>query len=185
MQTKICSKCKIEKNMKHQGYCKECRIEYQRQYRIENKDKIKLYSIENKDKIKQYYNKDKIKQYYKQYYNENKDKIKQSKKQYYEENKDKIKQYYDQNKDKIKQYNKQYYDQNKDKIKKYCIDSKICKKCGIAKSVNDFSHDKSKPDGLRYCCKLCNNYFRRIKYNMQKVQLHKCTMFNNKLKGVN
>ena len=102
-----------------------------KQYREQNKDKIKQYreqyQEQNKDKIKeqskQYYeeNKDKKKQYYEQ----NKDKIKEQSKQYYEQNKDKKKQYYEQNKDKIKEQRKQYYEQNKDKIKEQSKKTKI------------------------------------------------------------
>ena len=67
-----------------------------KQYNIDNADKIKQYYIENADKIKQYNI-------------ENADKIKERKKQYYIENADKIKQYYIENADKIKERKKQNY----------------------------------------------------------------------------
>ena len=77
-----------------------CRIEGRdkKQYRIDNIEKIKerekQYKINNADKIKQYNinNVDKIKEYDKQYYIENADKIKERKKQYYQNNADKIKE---------------------------------------------------------------------------------------------
>ena len=56
--------------------------------RIEGRTK-KEYRENNKDKIKEYYE-------------NNKDKIKEVKKEYYEKNKDKVKEYYENNKDKIK-----------------------------------------------------------------------------------
>jgi hypothetical protein len=63
----------------------------------------KEYKKNNKDKIKEYIkiNKDKIKEVRKEYYETNKDKIKEYKKQHYETNKDKIKEKYETNKDKI------------------------------------------------------------------------------------
>ena len=65
-----------------------------KEYREDNKDKIKEYFETNKDKIKQYRedNKDKIKERGKQCREDNKDKIKEIAKQYREVNKDKIKE---------------------------------------------------------------------------------------------
>jgi hypothetical protein len=79
--------------------------------RIEDRTQ-KEYYVDNKDKIKQYYedNKDKIKQYYK----DNKD----IKKQSYEDNKEKIKAYRDTNKEKMKVYQKHYREKVKQHKKK-------------------------------------------------------------------
>jgi hypothetical protein len=74
--------------------------EYNKQYRIENTDKMKQYRIDNAETIKE-------KQ--KQYYIENAEKIKEQQKQYNIDNADKIKEY-------KKQYNKKYYLKNKKKI---------------------------------------------------------------------
>ena len=93
--------------------------QYDKQYRIDNTDKIKQYYIDNLDKLKQYKkqycidNADKIKQYS----IDNADKLKQYEKQYRIDNADKIKQYSIDNADKIKQYKKQYLIDNADKIK--------------------------------------------------------------------
>jgi len=89
-----------------------------KEYREDNKTKIKKYREDNKEKIKKYRedNKEKIKKYHE----DNKTKILESKKKYREDNKEKIKQYYQDNKDKIKQY----YQDNKDKIKQYYEDNK-------------------------------------------------------------
>jgi hypothetical protein len=116
-----------------------------KEWRDDNKDKIKEYNEKNKEKIKEYYEKNKeiIKETAKQYYENNKDKCNQTAKQYYENNKDKCNQtakeyraknidkfkakdnaYYEKNKEKIKAKNKQFYEKNKDNIKQYYQDNK-------------------------------------------------------------
>jgi hypothetical protein len=105
--------------------CKRC----EKQYREQNRDKIlersKQYRQNNKYKIKQYYenNKDKILECNRQYRQNNKEKIAELNKQYYENNKDKIaelnKQYRQNNKDKILKQKRQYYRDNRDKILEY------------------------------------------------------------------
>jgi hypothetical protein len=110
METKVCSKCKMEKelkdfhkdNSKKDGFrkiCKSCKIIYRKNnkeklnesnkiYRENNKDKIKAYKENNKDIFKEYSinyrikNKDILKTYHKEYQENNKDKISQSKKQW-------------------------------------------------------------------------------------------------------
>jgi hypothetical protein len=119
-------------------YQKEYRIEnkdYFKEYRIENKEQIKEqkkeYYIENKEQIKEYYieNKEKIKEYQKEYKKENKEQIKEYKKEYYIENKEQIKEkckeYRIEHKEKIKEKNKEYRIENKEKI-----DEKITCECG-------------------------------------------------------
>ena len=80
----------------------------QKEYREDNKDKIKEIDKEYREQ-----NKDKIKEKDREYREQNKDKIKE----YREQNKDKIKEYREQNKDKVKERNRKYGEQNKDKIK--------------------------------------------------------------------
>jgi len=82
--------------------------EYIKEYYENNKDKIKEHNKEYRDN-----NREKIKVYYEN----NKEKIKEFGKVYYENNKEKIKEYRDNNKVKMKEYNKEYYENNKDKIK--------------------------------------------------------------------
>lgn len=36
------------------------------------------------------------------------------------------------------------------------MNTKICSKCGIEKSVDDFYVNKNMKDGLQYCCKECS-----------------------------
>lgn len=65
----------------------------------------KEYREDNKEKIKEYYedNKERMKERMKEYYEDNKEKINKRKKEYYEENKEKIKEYREDNKEKIKE----------------------------------------------------------------------------------
>ena len=75
--------------------------EYNKQYEIDNKERIKLrkkqYFIENKEKIKKYLD-------------DNKEKIKERKKQYRIDNREYFKQYEIDNKERIKQRTKKYRD---------------------------------------------------------------------------
>jgi hypothetical protein len=98
-------------------------------YYIDNNDCVNKYIPTRTNKEYREQNKDKIKQKMKEYYEQNKDKLNKKAKEYYEQNKDKIidnqkdynkiyqKEYYEQNKDKIINYKKEYRDKNKDKIK--------------------------------------------------------------------
>lgn len=115
MTTKICTKCKDEKDLTLFGEyfdnrkgkffphskCIECKAEYDKEYRANlDKDQVKEYQknyrIENEIELKKYKkqyridNKDFYDAYNKQYNIENKDAISEQKKQYYKENKDDI-----------------------------------------------------------------------------------------------
>ncbi len=104
-----------------------------KEYRIDNKDKIKQYRIDNKDKMKQY----RI---------NNKDKIAQQNKEHYEANKEKILQYLNEyrqdNKDKIVENKKKYYQNNKDKIAEKLKENVNCDKCGCEVRKNCLSRHK-------------------------------------------
>ena len=110
--------------------CKRC----EKQYREQNRDKIlersKQYRQNNKYKIKQYYenNKDKILECNRQYRQNNKEKIAELNKQYRQNNKDKIlkqkRQYYRDNRDKILEYNKQYYKTSQGQVNQFNAGSK-------------------------------------------------------------
>jgi hypothetical protein len=82
----------------------ESKEEYHKNYREENKERIKKWFEENKNKLAEKS---------KEYREKNKDKLIEKQKQYYIKNKDKLiekqKQYYIENKDKILEYNKNYY----------------------------------------------------------------------------
>ena len=178
-----CSKCgkflseeKFSINLKTGEHYKECNL--CREYREQNKDKIKEYREQNKDRIKEkkkeYYeqNKDKMKEYWKEYREQNKDKIKEKTKEYYEQNKDRIKEkkkeYYEQNKDKIKEYReqnkdkiKEYREQNKDKMKEYW--KEYNKSNALYETYKDKLvgvECKSDEEGyLLVRCKYCNKWF--------------------------
>ena len=111
METKVCSKCNIKKDVTEfyssRKKCKTCIIEYQREYNQNNKEKRKKYLKENKEKISKKG---------KEYYQKNKEK----RKKYTEKNKEKRKKYLKENKEKIneqhREYYKEYYQNNKEKI---------------------------------------------------------------------
>ena len=103
---KICSKCKIEKDLSEfhkdknriDGYsyhCKECRKFYSQKYQEKSRDKIRKYLIENHDlileKSKKYKlkNKERFKERNKKYYELNYESINTRHKKYQKENKDK------------------------------------------------------------------------------------------------
>jgi hypothetical protein len=137
---------KIELHQRERYYIEnfECVNKYiplrtQKEYRDDNKDKIKEWREVNKeelkDKKKEYYenNKDNIKDKINDYYKDNKDKIKERKKEYYEDNKDKIK-------DKIIKYQ----EDNKDKIKEWQNKKNICECGGLYTQSNKSIHNKTK-----------------------------------------
>jgi len=131
--------CKDKENLhkRERFYIEEKKAELNKQiplrtdkeYREENKGKIKEFYENNKDKIakqtKKYSdnNKDKIAEQRKEYRENNKDKIAEQRKEFYENNKGKIaehkKKHYENNRDKIKEYQKIYRENNRDKIKEY------------------------------------------------------------------
>jgi len=70
----------------------EQKIEYKKEYRIRNKEKLKEYYEKNKEQIdkqsREYYEKNK--EWYKEYYAKNKERIYQQQKEYYAKNKERI-----------------------------------------------------------------------------------------------
>ena len=137
---KICSTCKIEKQLiefyKHKltadgyrGQCKGC----VKQYEIKNADKIKeqkkQYRIKNIDKLNQYAKKHRQNNpdYYKQYRQDNIQFVKQTNKKYYKDNaeviKQQTKQYRQDNATVVKEKQKQYYIDNIEKSKQYRLDN--------------------------------------------------------------
>ena len=116
LQTKTCSKCKIEKNISYfgtdkyrkDGYlpqCKDCRNEYSKKYHTENKDSI------HKRK-KEYYQTEAGQEYLKEY-----------SQKHYQEDKENIllrnKNWREKNKEYRKEYHKKYSSNNRDKINAY------------------------------------------------------------------
>ena len=88
---------------------KKARIkEYQKQYRLNNKENSKQYLLDNKEKISEQK---------KEYYLDNKEKISEYQKQYRLDNKENSKQYCLDNKDKISEQKKEYYLKNKENIR--------------------------------------------------------------------
>jgi len=116
MQTRICTKCKIEKEFsqfpRNENYkfgigytCKLCQNIYAKKYRKLNKEKISQIS-------KKYYekNKEERKKIQRKYYQENKEYRHEFDKKYYQEHKEERKKYCKENRLKINEYeNKKYY----------------------------------------------------------------------------
>jgi hypothetical protein len=121
----LCNKCNIEKEIIDfplKGcICKKCKSEYQKTYKLENKEKLKQYSKnylkkyrkENIEKIKEYnkeYNivKDVKREYNKKYYKDNKNRKKQYDIEYKKENLLKIKEAKTKWRENNKEYQKNY-----------------------------------------------------------------------------
>jgi hypothetical protein len=150
MVTKICSKCKIEKEVCNfhkwkygpDGYkriCKDCRKSETKVYYKKNGEKIKLnvsvYRKNNEDKVKKLkkriYERDKkrILMVNKKYRDNNKTKIKLNSKEFRQKNDEKIKQekkkYYTKNKKQINLKHKIYRENNREKRNEYQKNRKL------------------------------------------------------------
>jgi len=110
----------------------------QKEYRDDNKDKIKEYQEANKDKLKEYH-----KEYVKEYREQNKDKIKEYHKEYYETNKEDYKEYYEANKEEIK-------------CKKY---KKMICVCGSIHMLGNKSQHEKHQQFIQQCSAQPNNYY--------------------------
>lgn len=117
---------------------KQEKAEYDRMYRLRNKDKIsqkkKEYRLKNREKIKKQNkeryaeNKEMYSKRSKERYLKNREKTIEKAKDYYKRNKDEIAErkrvYRKNNKDKIAKRKREYREKNIDKIKKYTADNK-------------------------------------------------------------
>lgn len=143
MQTKICSKCGIEKeltefyilskvSLKYAARCKVCLKEKSREYTINNKESIstnkKRYHKEHKEAIKEYgknyreVNKDKIRQTRKEIRVRDKEKLRIRRKLISAENRERRRKshrsYYARNRRICVQRSLNYYQRNKEKVNK-------------------------------------------------------------------
>ena len=136
METKVCTKCNIKKDVtefySNRKKCKTCIIEYQREYNQNNKEKRKKYLKENKEKISKKG---------KEYYQKNKESIIKRSTEYREENKEKRKKYREENKKKINEQKREYYR----KRKKYDTIFKIKERIKdiIRKSIKNNGYTKN------------------------------------------
>jgi hypothetical protein len=105
----------------------------------------KQYRIDNREKILEY-NKEQLLEQNKEYYELNKEKILEYNKEWYENNKDKVleyhKEYYENNKDKKLEYQKEYYENYKDKIKERQKEKIKCDICGFEINRNNLPRHK-------------------------------------------
>ena len=94
METKICSRCNIEKELKYfnkmskvkcgvRSYCKECQSIESKKYRINNKEKIKEYNTKWNEENQEYY-----KKYFEEYNKLNYEKEKERKLKWSRDNKE-------------------------------------------------------------------------------------------------
>lgn len=162
MKTKICSKCKKEKeicnfrfrsdNQKYRNVCKECEKEYKHNNYIRNKTRIleknKVYVNENKEKVNEYKkqweidNPEKVKEARKKYREKNveiiREKARAKRKKRYEENREKeinsVKKYYQANKEKIRVAKNKYNKNRFEKDELYLFKAKM--RSFIWKSLN-------------------------------------------------
>lgn len=108
--TKICCSCKLAIEMTIENFakskrskdgfsnvCKPCKREYDKLYRMKNKEKIKKRQREHAEK--------------------NKEKISEYQKEWRKKNAEHLKVYREKNKDKIRQFNKKYWAENKEYAK--------------------------------------------------------------------
>ena len=89
---KICTKCKVEKELTEFSKNKNYKDGFQNQCKSCAKARMKAYYEDNRDKISAHH---------KDYYKDNKDKAKAYRKAYYKDNKDKARAYEEANRDKI------------------------------------------------------------------------------------
>ena len=140
METKVCTKCGIEKELKdfqkrpnsdnYYGTCKLCKNQYAKKYRIEKAEQIrKQYYRDNidlmKERSKKYQEEHKEENYkrQKEYYKKNSKELNAKSRQYYkihnEEIRNQKKKYNEEHKEEYRLWRKKYYELNKDYIKEY------------------------------------------------------------------
>ena len=128
---KKCSKCSIEKKLEEyykrkasidglSFKCKECVIEYNKEYQEKHKKRLKDIREVNKEK-----NKEKKKEYNKEYRLKNKEKIKEKKKEYRLKNKEYHKEYFRKNKEKNNERQKVYIKERRSKDPLYKLSNNI------------------------------------------------------------
>ncbi len=112
METKICTKCNIDKDIdsysKHRNkkfgnsWCKHCVRDYNKIYCSENKERIKAKRIG----------------YYNSYYQNNKEKVAKKNRAWYENNPSYNKEYAERNASRLKKQKQKYCSENREKINK-------------------------------------------------------------------
>jgi hypothetical protein len=139
METKICSKCKVNKDVcefylrkeSPDGFrneCKKCLSENNKKKYTEKKDE-KIYQS-------------------KKYYESNKENILKKRKDYYKNNSEKIKNYRQNNKEKIKETRKNYLEKNNEKIKLYKKIYRKKNRKNIQSYMNTYNVERTRNDVL-------------------------------------
>ncbi|NOR27602.1 MAG: hypothetical protein GQ540_03625 [Lutibacter sp.] len=177
---KICTKCGLEDDInkfpkdrqKKDGrhpWCRECVKKRNKEYSINNKEKLKKSSKKYTTK-----NKEKMDEYHKKYRSDNKKKISDWHKKNYIDNKDKINlsgfNYRKNNKEKIKLKGKKYRDNNREKINNFHKEYRSLK-AKYKALKNKLTVDESPIEGkngiLLVKCKKCRKYFNPTNLQVQ------------------
>ena len=144
---------------------------YQKQYRIENREKIKQYRIENREKRKQYYidNREKILKKNRQYRIKNKKRRKEYDRKYYIDNREKSKQYRIDNKGKIAEQHRKYY-----------INNPISKEEYAKRRIEFYKkyYGESKERRLKYLKLYQKNRLRKYGKSLKKYIINKCNAYS-------
>lgn len=177
METKVCSKCKIEKNVcefgkkkttkdGYQSRCRECRKIETREYKEKYPNKNKEKWVKNKDMLSEKYRKwyQKNPEYSKKWREKNKEKINKDKRERYsinkEKNREKEKERRQKNRDVLIQKSKKYREENREKIN----ESRRNKRKDNPEKYRVIEQEKYKSNPH---LKLIRNYRTRIKNYMK------------------
>lgn len=157
METKICRKCKLDKDINEfskkntskdgkQNICKYCDKQESKKWRENNKEKVKLqkeiYLKKNPEKLKEYQ-----KEYQKKWAKENPEKIKSKRKKYNLKNREKNKEKSDLWRKNNPEYKKKYSENNRKRLweceKKRRENLLVKLTCNIRCRVNNFLKSKN------------------------------------------
>lgn len=156
---KKCNMCLIDKDTsefpKYGRKCKMCKSKISKEYRKNNKNKIRESS--------------------KLYYKNNKEKILNYSKEYYKNNYDKYKEYREENKDAIDNYHKEYVANNKEKISNYNKEYSIEYRNENKEKISNYSKEYRKTDSYK-------KYQKEYQKRKKAINYHKEYRENNKSK---
>ena len=158
---KKCNKCNNEKELSLfssdkrnkdglRRECKECKKEYGKIYRANNKDKIKERNKKFNDSNKEYFknyaikNEEVLKEYKKEYLEKNREEISEKKRAYGKANRDKTSEYHRNYRNERREKFKEYYDNGKETRKKWYEENRET----IKKKMNEYLKKRKKNDKL-------------------------------------
>lgn len=159
--------------LKNKSICRKCVSEYKKEYRIDNREKIKNQQHNHYEN-----NKERVLGHNKDYRKNNKEKLSDKKKEIYKNNREEIlmmqKEYYEENRDIKLKYQKNYQKNNRDKInhrvnEKLKNDPIFKLRAQVSKAVwtalNSKCFSKNGSSILNY---LSENYIKDLKIHFEK-----------------